>query len=152
MAVGAFVLWSADAMRVEAPSDQELISLFQGHRPEFDRLREMVTEDMHAQSYFSEATVDRIAPVSRKLKYQKLLRLKSGLAVGVDYEGGVRFIFATVGSAVGRDWAKGIQYSMRSSRLPGVRVATTDNAERFSEGVYLRELVPNWFIFFQRDD
>jgi len=87
MALGAFKLWSADAMRVEAPSDQDVISVFQVHRSEFDRLRQMVTEDMHAQSYFSEATIDRIAPLSRKLEYQKLLRIKSGLAVGVDYDG-----------------------------------------------------------------
>jgi hypothetical protein len=152
MSVGPFALGSSEPTRVEAPSDQELISLLQGHRQEFDRLRQMITEDMHEQSFLSEATIDQISSASRRLEYQKLLRVRSGLAVGVDYDGGVRFIFATRGSAIGPGWAKGIQYSKRNSRLLGVRVATTDNAERLSDGVYLRELMPNWFIFFQKDD
>jgi hypothetical protein len=67
MAVAGLAHGSADPMRVEAPSDRELISIFQAHRPEFDRLREMVTEDMHAQSYFSEATIGLIAPISRRM-------------------------------------------------------------------------------------
>jgi hypothetical protein len=152
MAVAGLAHGFADPMRVEAPSDRELISIFQAHRPEFDRLREMVTEDMHAQLYFSEATIGQISPISRRMEYRKLLRVWSGLAVGVDYNEGVRFIFATRGSAVGPDWAKGIQYITRVSRLPGVRVATTDNAKILSEGVYLRELLPHWFIFLQKDD
>ena len=109
----------------------------------------MVTEDMHEQSYFSAATISRISSAPRRLGYQKLLRVRSGLAVGVDYDGGVRFIFATRGSAIGSGWAKGIQYSKRNSRLPGVRVETTDNAKRLSEGVYLRELCPIGLSFFR---
>ena len=110
MSVDPFALGSSDPTGVEAPSDQELISLFRGHRQEFDRLRQMVTEDMHEQSYFSAATISRISSAPRRLEYQKLLRVRSGLAVGVDYDGGVDR-FAMRGSAIGSGWAKGIQYS-----------------------------------------
>jgi hypothetical protein len=151
-AIAGIAHGSTGRMHIEAPSDQELIALYQEHRSEFDRLRELATEDMRIQSYFNEATIDRIAPVSRRLEYQRLLRLRAGLAVGVDYNGNVRFIFATRGSAVSHSWAEGIQYSTPVSRLPGKPVATTDSAMSLPEGIYLRELAPHWFILFQKDN
>jgi hypothetical protein len=152
--IAVIVFWFADPLQRRAPSDESIASLFQSHQMEFERLRQMATEDAHGHIlwYFSESSIGQIPAESRRQEYQKLLSLRSGLTVAVNYDDNVRFIFAIGGlSAIGPGWVKGIQYSRDISKV-GVRVATLDNQRRFPEGVYLKELRPDWFILFQRDD
>jgi hypothetical protein len=153
LVVGALVFWAADPLQIKAPSDQELIAFFQAHRGELESLRRMATEDMHAQSYFSESKLDGIFSEVRRQKYQRLLKIKSGLIVTVNYDESVRFICALGGlSAIGPGWAKGIQFLPQGTKQIGVQVKTLDNERTLPAGVYLREIVPDWFILFQRDD
>jgi hypothetical protein len=64
-----------------------------------------------------------------------------------------RFIFAWGGSsAIGPGWIKGIQFSPQGAKLIGQQVATLDNERNLPEGVNLKELMPNWFILYRRDD
>jgi hypothetical protein len=153
LVVGALVLWAADPLQIKAPSDPELIAFFQAHRVELERLRQMVTEDMHAKSYFSESELDGTLLEARRQEYRGLLKIKSGLIVTVNYDKSVRFIFGIGGlSAIGPGWAKGIQFLPQGTKHIGVQVKTLDNERTLPVGVYLREIVPDWFILFQRDD
>jgi hypothetical protein len=151
--VGAIVLWQADPLQFKAPSDQEVIAVFQAHRADFERLRQMVTEDMHVKSYFSESELDGISPEARRQEYRSRLKIWPGLHVGVNYDESVRFIFAGGGLlAIGPGWAKGIQFSPQGKKLIGEQVKTLDNERTLPPGVYLRELMPEWFILYQRDN
>lgn len=121
-----------------SPSDDKLIKIFQNHRGEFERLRQMTTEDMHEASYFSETNVSNRLPVSRRNEYKDLLKLLPGLQVGADYDGGVRFVLASKGQAIGPGWAKGIQFIKDITNLKGTRIDTLDGSAKLPAGVYLR--------------
>jgi hypothetical protein len=151
--VGAIVLWQADPLQFKAPGDREVIAVFQAHRADFERLRQMVIEDMQVRSYFSESELDGISPEARRQEYRSRLKIWPGLHIGVNYEESVRFIFAGGGlSAIGPGWAKGVQFSPQGKKLIGDQVKTLDNERMLPAGVYLRELMPEWFILYQRDD
>jgi hypothetical protein len=143
----------AESAHVAAPKDRELVALVRDHRAVFERLRQMVTEDMHTRSYFSESELGGIEPESRKTEYKALLRLKKGLRVTVNYDGSVRFIFATAGvSAIGPGWLKGIQFMPTGTKPKGVLVKTLDNPQNLSAGVYLVAVEPEWFLLYQADE
>jgi hypothetical protein len=141
-----------DSLQGQVPSDAMLVQVFQLHRDQFERLRQMVTEDMRQTSYFSELNVSEVLPEPRRNEYKKLLQVYRGLSVGVDHEGGVRFIFASVGEAIGPDWAKGIQFVPDNSKQIGTRMDTLDKSPTLPAGVYVRQIAPAWFLFFQRDE
>lgn len=145
--------WRANSSKeVMAPIDDKLIKIFQDHRGEFERLRQMATEDMHETSFFSESNVSNRLPVSRRNEYKNLLKLLPGLQVGANYDGSVRFIFASTGQAIGPGWAKGIQFIKDITKLKGTRIDTLDGSAKLPAGVYLREIEPQWFLFYQRDE
>lgn len=137
---------------VMVPSDDKLIRIFQTHRDEFEILRQMTTEDMHEASFFSESNISKRLPPSRRKKYKSLLSLSHGLQVGVSYDGSVRFIFASTGQAISSGWVKGIEFIPVTAKLIGTRMDTLDGSEKLPAGVYLREIEPRWFLFYQRDE
>jgi hypothetical protein len=136
-----------------APTDDNLIRKFQAHRAEFERLRKMAAEDMHQMPSFSEASISLALPESRRSEYKQLLRLSQALIVGTNYDGSTRFILASdEHTAIGPGWSKGIQFIPAEAKLIGIRAANLDEAEKLAAGVYLREIEPQWFVFYQRDD
>jgi hypothetical protein len=73
--------------------------------------------------------------------------------MGVDYDGTVRFIYAGGGlSAIGPGWGKGIEFVPDDYRRKGSIAQNLDEARKLPPNVYLREIEPHWFIFYQRDD
>lgn len=151
--VGAIVLRLTDPLQFKAPSDEDLIAVFQTHRADFERLRQMAVEDLHVKSYLSESELNGISPEARRQEYRSRLKSWPGLHVGVNYDESVRFIFADGGRlAVGPGWAKGIEFSPQGKKLIGQRVNTLNNERMLPAGVYLKELIPEWFILYQRDD
>jgi hypothetical protein len=145
--------WRAySSQEVMTPSDDTVIRIFQAHRGEFERLRQMATEDMHETSFFSEANISNRLPPSRRNEYKNLLKLSPGLQVGANYDGSVRFIFASAGQAISPGWAKGIEFIPDTGKVIGTQRDTLDESGQLPAGVYLRKLEPQWFLFFQRDD
>jgi hypothetical protein len=137
------------------PSDEALLSIFNQRRSTFDRLLEMVAQDMNTQSIVISSQLSDRLPAARRDEYRALLSsINPLLTVGVDYDGQVRFVFLVHGiSDIGPESAKGIEYVPE-----GVRTGATsylrnlDSPGNLPEGVYLRPLVPHWYIFFQRDN
>jgi len=151
----AAVLYTCRAyssQEVMVPSDEEVTGIFQAHRGELERLRQMATEDLHVASYFSAADISEALPSSRRNEYRNLLKLWPNLQVGTDYDGTVRFIFASVGQAISAGWAKGIQFIPNTGKVIGIQRNTLDDSTKLPGGVYLRKLEPQWFLFFQRDE
>jgi hypothetical protein len=142
----------ANASEITVPSDDQLIRIFQTHRGEFERLRQMSAEDIHQSSFISESSISNALPEPRRIKYKNLLGLYKGLAIGVNYDGSTRFIFASVGQAIGPGWAKGIEFVPDEAKLIGTRMDTLDGVRKVPAGVYLREIKPHWFLFYQRDE
>jgi hypothetical protein len=135
-----------------APSDVEVIRIFQAHRGELERLRQMATEDMHETSYFSVDNISNRLPASRRNEYKKLLKLWPRLQVGTNYDGTVRFIFASTGQAISAGWAKGIEFIPDAGKVIGTQRDTLDDSAKLPGGVYLRKLELRWCLFFQRDE
>jgi hypothetical protein len=152
MALMVFCFSRADAQHEAMPKDDELLREFRDHRAEFESLRRMVTEDRHQTSFFSESNISSALPDARRSEYRRLLRLYRGLTIGVDNDGGVRFVFASTGQAIGSGRAKGIQFVPDKSKLIGARMDNLDATEKLQAGVYLREIEPRWFLFYQRDE
>ena len=155
LCAGLAVLYvcNAGALQMEIPSDAMLLEKFQAHRSEFERLRQMVTEDMDQRSFFSEATIANVRPEARRNEYRNLLKLSPNLMVGVDYNGTIRFIFSgSEGLAIGPGWAKGFQFIPEGAKLIGTEMRSLDDAPKLPAGAYLREIEPRWYIFYQRDE
>jgi hypothetical protein len=154
-AVSVFALifsWRAYSSHEIIPSDDTVIGIFQAHRGEFERLRQLATEDMHQASFFSEANISSGLAASRRNEYKTLLKLSPGLQVGTNYDGTVRFIFASAGQAISPGWAKGIEFIPDTAKEIGTQREVLDDSAKLPEGVYLRKLEPRWFLFFQRDE
>lgn len=152
-ALAVLYSWRAySSQEVMVPSDDKMISIFQAHRGELERLRQMATEDMHETSFFSETNISNGLPVSRRNEYKSLLKLSPGLQVGANYDGSVRFIFSSTGQAIGPGWAKGIEFIPDTGKVIGTQRDMLDDSGQLPAGVYLRKLESRWFLFFQRDD
>ena|ERR1700722_1467683 len=145
--------WRAyPSQEVMAPTDDKVIRIFQAHRGELERLRQMAIEDIHDTSYFSVANISHGLPASRRNEYKNLLELWPGLQIGTNYDGTVRCIFAKAGQAIGPGWTKGIEFIPDTGKVIGTQKDTLDDSAKLPGGVYLRKLEPRWFLFFQRDD
>ena len=91
---------------------------------------------------------------SRRSQYENL---KSHIRPGIEVAftgptGIVRFIFASEGSAIGPGWVKGIEYVPSDSVKEGIRLPDLDKANSLPARVYIREIEPRWFVFYQRDE
>lgn len=145
--------WRAfSSQEVVMPSDDKVLGVFQAHRAELERLRQLATEDMHDTSYFSATNLPNSLPASRRNEYKNLLKISPGLQIGTNYDGTVRFIFASSGQAIGAGWAKGIEFIPDMGKVIGNQRTTLDDSAKLPVGVYLRKLEPQWFLFFQRDE
>jgi hypothetical protein len=137
-----------------APKDAQLISRFQAHRADFERLRDMVLQDSASRSFFRPYELDGIAQ-DRRDEYEKLFaQVGPGLDVGTA-RGSVRFIAAVGGSwiSIGPEWVKGIEYFPSPPEQWGTSIDRLDNVRALPWGnVYLRQIAPAWYLFVQKTD
>jgi hypothetical protein len=154
LAVWAFAVLSNVVYAEAFPSDEILLNSFRTHTVAYERLREMVTEDMHTQPIFTESDLSSTLPKARREEYRSLLSsITPDLMVGVDYNGIVRFIFVIHGSsAIGPSSVKGIEYVPVGARAGASIVQNLNNPDRYGEGVYLRPIKSGWFVLFQNTD
>ncbi len=159
-ALAALVFWMADPLNLSAPADQKLIMIFHDHRAAFERLREMATEDRGRGIFINQYDMEGNITEARKQEYQTFLSKiypgglrYPGLEVRVAPDGSARFIFTGGGVLVaGDEWFKGIAYIPEISRRDGVIVPNLDKANTFPADTYLREIEPNWYIFYESFD
>ena len=136
------------------PGDDVILRLFRIHHGELQSLCKMVIEDKatYRMSVFNESTIAKLTSETRRNAYRNLLQLSPGITVGVNYDDSVRFIFASSGQAIGPGWAKGLQFIPAGARPIGTKLENLDGLIKSPAGVYLREIEPQWFVFFQQDD
>ena len=150
--LGAFLFWRADPLNLRAPSDQQLLTIFHEHRATFEQLRQMLVEDLRNAPVDKSGVKQLKAKQSPKYK-QLVAEIYPGLETRVDRDESVRFLFE-IGmiSALGSDWMKGIVYVPGDYHRQGNLLPDLDNARRLPADVYLRQIEPNWFILYQRDE
>ena len=151
----AVALWEkgGGAPRVAAPNDEELISTFRAHREAFEHLQEMATEDAR-RGWFLGGSDPAKLDQPRRDEYKNVIgQIRPGLQVAMTGPtGGVRFIFAGEGSAIGPGWVKGIEYVPGDYSGEGVLLSDLNKAASLPANVYIREIEPRWLIFYQRDE
>jgi hypothetical protein len=102
---------------------------------------------------------------SRQQEYEKLIsEICPGLHVSIDgREKGMSFTFAGGGLlAIDPEWGKGIKYESDNFEINGVTyrqgwigdvLTNLDNASALPAGTtYIRQIEPNWFLFYYHDD
>jgi hypothetical protein len=152
VAVGAILFWLADPLYLKAPKDRDLITVFQNHRAAFEQLRQMAVED--SAGYLSESHLDARLGDKRRQDYKSLLsEIRPCRSMGGDNQT-TRFIFAGGGLlAIGPGWAKGIEYIPGSTdRVGPIKENLDQPASLAMGGVYLHQIEPKWFVFFQQTD
>jgi hypothetical protein len=139
--------------RTLEPRDQELISIFHADRQAFERLQKMATEDARRGWYLGGSDLSKLDQ-PRRDEYKNLIsQIRPGLIVAVTGPtGGLRFMFSGEGVAIGPGWVKGIEYGPGDYSPDGVFLPDLDKAAGLPPNVYLRQIEPNWFIFYQRDE
>lgn len=141
------------ASKTVEPSDQTLISAFRGHRQAFEQLQEMAAEDARRNWYLGASDPSKLDQ-SRRDGYKKLIsEIRPDLQVAMNGTTGVvRFIFAGEGVAIGPGWVKGIEYVPSDHGWEGILLPDLDKAASLPARVYIRQIEPKWFIFYQRDE
>jgi hypothetical protein len=150
--IAALLFWVADPYHLTAPSDQKLMTRFHDHRAAFEELRQMATEDVRYGS-FNLHYGEKLSGLRRQ-KYRQLLseiRPCLNVMAGVD---GVDFDFAWGGgSTIGPDWSKGIEYIPGDYKKSGFELLPDlDQPAALPPGMYVREIEPHWFIFYNYID
>jgi hypothetical protein len=155
LVLAACALWEGGcgSSRLAEPTDQNLISTLHSHRQVFEEVQEMAAEDARHSWYLGASDPIQLDQ-PRRSKYEKLIsEIRPGLAVAMNgNDGVVRFIFAGEGSAIGPGWVKGIEYVPGDYSREGVLLPDLNKAASLSANVYIRQIEPNWFIFYQRDE
>lgn len=153
MALCAFWLEGCESSKPAEPKDQELISIFHAHKLAFEQLQRMSTEDALRGWYLGSSSPSKLDG-SHRSQYESLKsQIRPGIQVAVTGPTGiVRVIFASEGSAIGPGWVKGIEYVPSGSVKEGVRLPDLDKAASLPASVYVREIEPRWFVFYQRDE
>jgi hypothetical protein len=141
------------ASKTVEPRDQELISTFHAHRQVFEQLQKMATEDARRGWYLLGSDQNK-PDQPRRDEYKNLIsQIRPGLQVAMTGPTGtVRFIFASEGVAIGPGWVKGIEYVPSDYSREGVLLPDLDKAGSLPARVYMRQIEPKWFIFYQRDE
>jgi len=149
------VIWEGGcrASKAAEPRDQDLISTFHAQRRAFEQLQQMAAEDARRGWYLG-ASNPSVPDQSRWSEYNKLLsQIRPGLVVGMNGTTGVvRFIFAGQGVAIGPGWVKGIEYVPGDFSREGILLPDLNKAASLPAHVYMRQIEPKWFIFYQRDE
>jgi hypothetical protein len=150
--VVAAVIWSDDPFEWKSPKDQVMIDDFHQHREAFDSLRELAVQN--GKVFLSESTLQtgNLSEGAQKASRQFLRETWPGMTVGVDLNQSIRFIFAGGGLdlPIGPDWAKGILYIPGDTCPWGTLTADLDHSSKVPDSIYLRQLEPHWFLFYQR--
>ncbi len=135
------------------PRDQDLISIFHANRQAFEQLQEMAAEDARHSWYLGASDPSKLEQ-SRWDGYKKLIsEIRPELQVAMDGTSGhIRFIFGAEGVAIGPGWAKGIEYVPGDYKREGVLLPDLNKAASLPANVYIREIEPKWFLFYQRDE
>jgi hypothetical protein len=152
IAIAAIFFWMADPLYFRAPKDRKLIASFQDHRVAFEKLRQMAAED--SEGYLSESHLDIRLGDKRRQAYLSLLsEIRPCRSMGGDDQT-TRFIFAGGGLlAIGSGWAKGIEYVAGNTDRIGPVLENLDQPSSLATGnVYLRQIEPKWFVFFQKTE
>ena len=144
----------------EPPKDKDLIKIFYSKRAAFERLRQMSSESTRSKWYL------RISPLNNHERQARLSEfMKLTLSIDQDLEVSlcdqpeipwcdqiIRFYLAGGGiySILPR-WSKGVEYLPVDPKKEGVIVTSLDNPSLFlDDGIYLKRIEKNWFIFFQK--
>ncbi len=153
-ALATTVFWMADPLHIRAPSDQKLLAIFHDHRAAFEKLRQMVAEDSQHEWYFSKSHLDDKIDGLRQQEYKNLFsEIQSNLVLTVGYNGEASFSFAWGGLfTIGPEWGKGIEYAPNSSMYDGKARPNLDHTRHWPPDVYVRQIEPHWFIFYQQTD
>jgi hypothetical protein len=155
LALASCMLWEGGcrASKPVEPKDQELISIFHAHRQAFEQLQKMATEDARRGHYLLGSDPNK-PDQPRRDEYTNLIsQIRPGLQVAMTGPTGtVRFIFVGEGTAIGPGWVKGIEYVPGDYDQEGVLLPDLDKAASLPAHVYMREIEPKWFIFYQRDE
>ncbi len=153
--LAAVALWQKgrNAPRVMAPKDQELIAIFYDRRQAFEQLQEMAAEDARRGWYLLGSDPNK-PDQPRRDEYKNLIsQIRPGLQVAMTGPTGtVRFIFAGEGVAIGPGWVKGIEYVPGDYSREGVLLPDLNKTASLPARCYIRQIEPNWFIFYQRDE
>jgi hypothetical protein len=171
---GAF--WAADPLNLRAPKDQKLIAIFHAHRAAFEKLQQMAIEDARHGRYFEPSGLETVELEGRKFVYhheiggvrwQEYKNLLSEFRPSLDWviDGHfdvVKAVFAGGGLlAIGPGWVKGIEYVPSSFEIDGVTyvqgwqgqiLTNLDNARTLPANMYLRQIEPKWFVYYERFD
>lgn len=154
----AFIFWMGDPLRLSAPKDQTLITIFHEHRKTIEKLRDMVIEDKEKINYINQDRIEGNITESRKKEYRILL--SDLYPRGLSYRGlwvftrdnGVRFVFAQGRIlSITAGWQKGIDYEPGVHEKLGIEVPNLDNLGGLSLDIYFREIEPDWYIFYESD-
>ena len=141
------------------PTDQQLITIFSDHRDAFRKLQEMASEDIQNGWYFNwpnfySARARSTPGQSRRQDYMNLVSgIPQCFSVYTDYDHHMRFCFAEGSYYIWPPyprWVKGIEFWPRA--CPWVILTDLDNARNRPANVYARQIEPQWFLFYQRDD
>jgi hypothetical protein len=150
-----------DPLFIRAPKDYKLLIFFRDHRPELERIGQMMEEDsiwdIGRLSTFSwpwkSAAYKNISD-ERKKEYKQLLsKIDSSASISRDSDK-IRIIFSGGGlSTIGPEWAKGIEYISGNPSREGIIVDNLDHPTSLAVGnIYLRQIEPGWYLFFQNTD
>jgi hypothetical protein len=150
----AFLFWDIDAYHIKALSDGKLISIFNNHRPAFEKLRQMAEEDFKRNPRDnSPFSIEALKPAKQK-EYRRLLnQIEPGLDLDIDTinypaEEFVSFTFAQGGTGpLGDDWTKGIVFIPGNAGKVGKLEKSLDDWDDLPSGeYYLRPIANHWFL------
>jgi len=163
LAIAATAVYVTCDPRGRGPSDQKLIATFQNHRGAFEHLYAMAAQDADRGWRFSwdrrEGSQPPYFSQSRWEDYENQISQIHPAVVSVTMrpDGILRFIFDGGGFGLvpaGSSWSKGIEYipagleNRRGQRLPDLSKAPGLPANN----TYIREIEPQWFLFYDRDE
>jgi hypothetical protein len=152
--VAILILLGVGCAQNSIPSDKAMIAIFHAHQVEFERIKDLATEDKGRFSYISATEDAGQLSVERKQEYREsLASIQPGLVM-TSSRGDVRIIFASGGeSAIGPGWLKGITFIPGDVGTEGQLANSLDNVPELPTGeVYLRPVSPNWFLIVQKTD
>ena len=144
-----------DPLNLRAFRDKNLMATFVSHRDSFEKIRLMSNQDEQKGWFIGVSKMSDLDETRQREYRNQICLIQSGLDVRLDGNGNVlRYIFSG-GSrllAIGPGWVKGIEYIPTDYNKQGILVTNTDEMRKAPEGVYLRQIGPNWFIFYQKTD
>ena len=149
-------MWFLNPLALCRPKDQELITIFHGHRDAFERLRTMAVEDSRVISYVSQDSLKSSAlSEARRNEYLRLLSgIRRDLTVGAgSHQVTFHLAGGGVGLAIARSWVEGITYLSDGSEKGCVIVKSLDDlGVNVRDGVYLVPIERNWYLVFSQSE